>query len=144
MRFTNYTDIASETLKEFVRFSKPNISNFDVQIKNCGGTAIKGRAYAKGCSYHSTSNPFLNVYVGRKKAKYPKKTYDGKGYIGFKVFSQLEEILFVIAHELRHLWQGKIKRGYRIWGARGQFSERDADAYGIRIVRKWRKEHGII
>jgi hypothetical protein len=30
-----------------------------------------------------------------------------------------------------------------VWGSRGQYSNRDADAYAIRKVREWRKNHNI-
>lgn len=48
-----------------------------------------------------------------------------------------EAVLFVLAHELRHLRQARVKRGRRVWGARGQFSERDA--YALRALRHWRR-----
>ncbi len=45
----------------------------------------------------------------------------------------------VTAHELRHLWQAQHPKGWRVWGSRGQYSERDADAYAIRMLRAWRR-----
>ena len=38
--------------------------------------------------------------------------------------------------------RARIPRGRRVWGARGQFSERDADAYAIRMLRAWRRRDG--
>lgn len=35
--------------------------------------------------------------------------------------------------------QARVPKGRRVWGARGQFSERDADAYAIRTLRAWRR-----
>lgn len=56
--------------------------------------------------------------------------------------NQIEGLVFVIAHELRHLWQARVPRGRRVWNARGQFSERDADAYAYRMLRAWRRGEG--
>jgi hypothetical protein len=57
-----------------------------------------------------------------------------------RAFSNIEAVVFLVAHELRHVWQGRIKKGRRVWGARGQYSERDADAYALRVLRRWRRE----
>jgi hypothetical protein len=53
--------------------------------------------------------------------------------------SREEAFVHMIAHELRHIWHKKIPKGYRVWGARGLYSDRDADAYAIRKVREWRR-----
>jgi hypothetical protein len=63
----------------------------------------------------------------------------GRGYLRSVEYTQAEAIVHLLAHEMRHLWQAKISRGYRVWGARGQYSERDCDAYAIRAVRHWRR-----
>jgi hypothetical protein len=65
---------------------------------------------------------------------------EGQGYIaGTAIGSRAESIIFLIAHELRHLWQARVKRGWRVWGSRGQYSERDADAYAIGRLRAFRR-----
>jgi hypothetical protein len=58
-------------------------------------------------------------------------------------YNRTEALVHLLAHELRHLWQAKVKRGYRVWGARGQFSERDADAYAIQMLRRWRRSGSL-
>jgi len=122
-----------------VRFCKPNnISRYDVMIKNHRGKGCRGTAYHKGSSYHATTSPFIVVSVQRDAKGYPRKTAATGAYIPFIVMSREENVLYILAHELRHLWQSKIKKGWRVWGSRGQFSERDADAYAIRKVREWR------
>ena len=62
-----------------------------------------------------------------------------RGYLASAEYAQEEAIVHLVAHELRHLWQANVPKGQRIWGARGRFSERDADAYAIRKVRHWRR-----
>lgn len=52
--------------------------------------------------------------------------------------NRIEALVYVLAHELRHQWQAIHPKGWRVWGARGQYSERDADAYAIKMLRNWR------
>lgn len=61
------------------------------------------------------------------------------GYIKCLLLSREEAVVHLAAHELRHLWQkNHTGRRGKVWGARGRFSERDADAYAIRKTREWR------
>ena len=48
-------------------------------------------------------------------------------------------VVYLVAHELRHLWQGLIPRDQQTWHGVGQSSEHDADAYAIGKVRHWRR-----
>lgn len=61
------------------------------------------------------------------------------GYLPCTWGNRREALLYVVAHELRHLWQARVPRGRRVWGARGQFSERDADAWALRMLRRYRR-----
>jgi len=76
------------------------------------------------------------------ESKYPRRTVKGRyaAYLPYLLLSSEEAFVHVTAHELRHLWQYKHKKGWRVFGAKPGLSERDADAYAIRKVRKWRKE----
>jgi len=142
MRLKNYTDIPNERIKEIIQFVRPSgISNFDVRISNLNGTTARGRAYYGGSGYHDRACPFIVVSLARReKFKRHIRHADMKGgYLPMAIGSREEALVKVIAHELRHLWQAKVKRGYRVWGARGQFSERDADAYAIHKLREWRR-----
>lgn len=66
-------------------------------------------------------------------------TPGSSGYQGNEVYSHFEALLYLVAHELRHLWQTRVPRGWRVWGARGRYSERDADCYALGVVRRWRR-----
>lgn len=70
------------------------------------------------------------------------KAFSSGGYITSIILSREESLVHTLAHELRHYWQLNHlgKRG-KVWGARGKFSERDADAYAIRKTREWRRLH---
>ena len=139
MRLKNYTDIDDETIRAIVRFVKPSdVSKFDLSIKNCKYSG-RGRAYTQGCSYHDTADPLVIVSIGSAD-KFPVVWRDRSGgYLPMEFYNRTEALVAIVAHELRHLWQAKHKRGWRVWGARGQFSERDADAYALRMLRAWRR-----
>jgi hypothetical protein len=62
----------------------------------------------------------------------------GSGYLKMDIGSRREALVVLLAHELRHLWQAKHSRGM-VWGARGRYSERDADAYALRMLRAYRR-----
>ena len=70
------------------------------------------------------------------------KVFSRGGYITSIELSREESLVHNLAHELRHYWQMNHpgKRG-KVWGAKGNFSERDADAYAIRKTREWRRLH---
>jgi hypothetical protein len=164
MRLKNYTNFEDKRIREIIQFVRPNgISNFDVRISNSKTTIFYGRCYYDGAEVHYTADPFIVARITRNENEFPylvqytpqKKTrmeYNPKtlkfefvsystgsrGYIDNLLLSREEALVHVIAHELRHLWQAKIKKGHRVWGARGQFSEKDADAYAIRKTREWR------
>jgi hypothetical protein len=168
MRLKNFTNIPDHKIRQIINFVRPNgISNFDVRISNSQKHIFRGTAYEKGSGYHDTANPFIVVrvtknerafpyfvrYKSRTRTKVKLNPQSGKlelvsytigkgGYIDHILLSREEAVVHVIAHELRHLWQTKVKRGYRVWGARDQFSDRDADAFAIRKTRKWRRRYG--
>lgn len=149
MRFRNTTEIPNDWLRAAIAAVKPaNVSNFEVWVKN-GESGICGKAYVQGCSFSGKANPYILLRVAKKlqtdsRFNKPYHYYDsamvGKGYLAhFYLYTRRELVLFVLAHELRHLWQSKIRKGYRVWGALGQYSERDADAYALRMVRRYRR-----
>ena len=147
MRITNHTKFPNETLREIIRFTKPSgVSGFDLVVKTAGKhqSCNSGYCYHEGCpSYHGKIGdkvvPLITMRVSFKP-NFPRRGHGGEGYLPHVTFSLVENVVFILAHELRHLWQKKVPRGRRVWGARGQFSERDADAYAIHVVREWRRK----
>jgi hypothetical protein len=153
MRIRNSSSFSRDKIAEIIRFVKPpGVSGFDVWVK--AGTT-KGRAYIGGSEYRSTKANFQNTAAKRtkstpycvvsidKRPDRPGKKWQhwaaGKGYLEVTAYTREEALVYLLAHELRHLWQGRVKRGHRVWGARGQYSERDASAYGLAMLRKWRR-----
>jgi hypothetical protein len=134
MKLTNTSKFPNETVRAVIRSVCPaNVTKASVRVtgtqRNWGGRAYHGRNHiivrvANDGSYKSAST---------RKIK-------GKGYLeGIRLGTRDEALLFVAAHEFRHLWQGRVPRGWRVWGARGQYSERDADAYALRMLRSFRR-----
>jgi hypothetical protein len=163
MRLENSTNISDERVQEIIRFVRPSgISGFDVRISN-SKYLFAGSAYSNGSSLHKTSNPFIVVRVTNEEEKFPYFAHyksqtkvhlrpkqgtikleskaiskSSGGYLDHLLLSREEALVHVIAHELRHLWQKNHKKG-KVWGARGRYSDRDADAYAIRKTREWRR-----
>lgn len=169
MRVKNTTTIPSNLVREIIQFVRPSgISNFDVMVKN--GEHLVGKAYYKGSGYHSTADPFIVCRVPQEtrirkihQTIVSKTQFEG----GISVINQeinnfpcklltyqighlkgrrywladrIEALVYLIAHELRHLWQAKMKnkKGYYP-KSRGRFSEIDTEGYAITMLRAWRK-----
>lgn len=145
------------------------VTGFDISFKNDGDGSLHGYCYYLGTSYHAREvmkngkisrkcPPLITIHVpqgwsmlrGRRPGykdprkddqKYgrPVRYSTGNGYINEECFTDEERLVHIIAHELRHLWQHRVKKGRRVWGARNGMSERDADAYGIHKTREWRR-----
>lgn len=134
LKLTN-KQFTKEQIKEVVRFVKPNgVSNFDIYIKNLNRSDFGGRAYI----YRLPDRKYITVRIGRG-IKFPYHRAKGGGYLPIVLYSYDEVLVYIIAHELRHLWHSKHPKGWRVWGSRGKYSERDACAYGIQKVRQWRR-----
>lgn len=140
MRLKNHTDLPDEWIRAVIRAVRPSgISNFDVRVSNCAEGGFRGRAYTQGSSYHDRADPFVVVSIAKtdKGARKICKPTHG-GYLPMAIGNRKEAILMVMAHELRHMWQAKHSRG-RVYGARGKFSERDADSYALQMLRRYRR-----
>lgn len=164
MKIKNTTEIPNEIVREVIQFVRPSgISNFDVMVKNSGGRWVAGRAYVSGkCSYHETSSPFIVCRIPKKsktthgwrtaidttpvshtRIHFPQKltTYQIGHLKGRRYWlaNQIEALVYVMAHELRHIWQHKMKnkKGYYP-KSRGKYSEIDTEGYAITKLRAWR------
>lgn len=137
MKLKNTTKVPEALLREVIRFVCPSsVTNFSIWFKNypCG-IAFCGRAYLSRnhviCRLPRYQR-LANQYIGAGAVK-------GKGYRPWYANTYEEALIAITAHELNHLAQGKNPHLYRrTWGARGQYSEVDCDAYAIRKLREWR------
>lgn len=142
MRLKNTTDIPSETIRKLIRVLRPpGVVGFDVRVCNTRRSG-RGRAYYAGSSFHDRACPFIVVGVPRTEAMACTRCRagrNGRGYLEEVMGSRMEVLVVVLAHELRHLWQARVPRSRRVYGARGQLSERDADAYALSALRTYRR-----
>jgi hypothetical protein len=137
-------------VRDLIRFAMPSgITNAIIQISYgrwyCG--SAYGRNYRADKKWvRNTTRPDVKIHIPRHSRgagtiENRQVGRKGKGYLPSIEFTRQEAILHLLAHELRHLYQGlnqKRQKG-RVWGARGIYSERDCDAYAIRVVRHYRR-----
>jgi len=140
-----------DALKHIVRGIKWKYSEYvNVNVKN-SQCCFAGRIYDYRCRiYHeSPFNPLIVARISSHEKEFPEWVkYEKKkeGYLPHWILSRKEALIHVLSHEFRHLWQGdqdvldKKRRG-SVWGSRGVYSNRDADAFAIRKVREYRKLH---
>jgi len=62
--------------------------------------------------------------------------------------NRIEALVYLAAHELRHLWQAasatdkrKSAALPRYYGSKGKFSEVDTEAYAVHTLRRWRRHY---
>ncbi len=142
-RWRNYTDIPDAEAKAiYTAVCPPGLKAHDVSIKNNDGHG-RGMAYSQGSGYHATARPFVVVSVPKtEKASRVSRDWNvPKGYLLVTTGSRREVLVYILAHELRHLWQAKAKGKPRgmVYGAKGRMSERDACAYGLQMLRRYRR-----
>lgn len=168
-RLKNTSGLPDEVVRDVVNWIAAvlGIGGFDVECRNCSGT-LAGKAYTRGSSYHATSSPFVVLRVGteythprwpeRVKRQHPElikkrfptriQPYQYAQHRGKKrlIASRIEALVYIAAHELRHLWQerrwtdkGRCAKTPYFHGARGKFSEIDTEAFAIHMLREFRK-----
>ena len=150
MRLRNTSNFTDAQVREIIDFVKPRkVRNFELIVKP-SKHSYSGKAYPTGYStYRSTSSGFTTMPTAICKIgirPYPLWTASNNhGYIRMLLLSREECLVMLIAHELKHLWQARPLKRHpgRPKGARGKYSEREADCYAYRMVRSWRKLHNI-
>ncbi len=122
---------------------------------------IRYAKHFRGYSYALSYPPLVRLWIPRKFSDRPHQQICNKPYLPFLTLDDYEMFHHFLAHELRHVWQGQHtrlngglrlinnrgrlrvashKRLRQVWGARGMFSERECDAYAIRVVRRLRRD----
>ncbi|MGA2800310.1 MAG: hypothetical protein ABSE71_03200 [Candidatus Micrarchaeaceae archaeon] len=135
----NKTALDNAIIEMLVDFPQlEGLGDFIILIKDCTSEQpIRANGFWEG-NYNfieSYSTPFLKVET-HPNLEYPFKI-DGvreKGYLSYVVLDRKELILYLIAHELRNLWQARNKTALD-----NKQSETDADSFAIKTVKEWRK-----
>jgi hypothetical protein len=88
-------------------------------------------------------NPLVVAGATTDETKFPyqEEPMNGGGYLPMLWLDSTECLIAMLAHELRHAWhdEHKGKKRGKVWGARGKYSNRDADWYAIRKVKEYRR-----
>lgn len=132
MTLRSTTDLPDALVRAIVRFIRPaNVTGFSLTVRNTSSWHPHGHAAPRASRSHIVASIPTRQHVTASAAH--------GAYLPMPPRTRVEALVVLLAHEARHLWQGAVPRGYRVWGARGQFSERDADAYALRMLRAWRR-----
>jgi hypothetical protein len=109
--------------------------------------------FPKGMEFHYSrrshaKNPELTSKIVRRRfpatvTPYQYGQHKGRRYL---ISNRTEALVYIAAHELRHLWQAarlcddrKSRALMLAHGAHGKFSEIDTEAFAIHMLRAWRR-----
>jgi len=108
-----------------------------------GGKRISQRRSWLGSAHQATA-----VKVSKRRfpafvQPYQYAHHKGKRYV---LANRIEALVYLAAHELRHLWQAARWKDNRksanlpmYHGSRGKFSEVDTEGFAITMLREWRR-----
>lgn len=141
MNIINTTPVPTERLKQLIRFCMPpdNTRNRvrQIEFNNTRHNGTHGRAWGRGGRVHCKIPVAVNVE--RKRGGF-------RGYLEAVHYTREEDVVHLIAHELRHVWQAfnKIPRDTRKvrryqMGTHAALHEVDASRYAIQKVREFRR-----
>jgi hypothetical protein len=111
-------------------------------------TTNDGKRIALRRSWLGSAHQETAVKVSRKRFPAIIRPYQyahlkGKRYV---LANRMEALVYLAAHELRHLWQAARTRDDRksarlpiYHGARGKFSEVDTEGFAIHTLREYRQ-----
>lgn len=142
MKLINTTPVPENALHRVIRYVMPSgLFLKDIREIKFDNTVLgfHGRAWSNRCTIG------VPEYV---RYRLPQNRGGFRGYLSGKFYSWEEELVYLLAHEIRHLWQFKksklpreVKRIRRhAMGTRAKLIEVDASLYGIRMVRQYRRE----
>lgn len=144
LRIKNTTNLSTKDIRAIANFCMPdNVMpiTWRLTVTNCR-YAYRGRYLT------SRMRPGVLVRIGNDK-RFPMRAnlYQYAQHKGKKVClaNRTEALVYVLAHELRHLWQqhGLMKASMfpvgSVRNSKGRFSEVDTEAYAVHTLRAWRK-----
>jgi hypothetical protein len=147
MKIINKTGYPTKWLKEITLFCMPD----KVRVGTITFHWRKHHGSVSGRFRHERVNGKIAVTLPKKREyDYPYEWAPWnrimkKGYLTHIRLDFEDEVVHVVAHELRHMEQFQRPRMMYFHGcAKNRLVERDADCYAIRLQRRWRKEHPYI
>ena len=145
MKLLNTTAINDNLLHQIIRYCQPK----GVYLKDIRKFAFKNSK--RGYSGYYYNSKCISIMVP-KPTKYqrPNVRVQRQGYLASTHYTWIDELIYIIAHEMRHMWQHnnawktprEIKRirHYQM-GTNAKLIEVDASLYGIRKMREYRKSN---
>lgn len=116
---------------------KPHYFVQEGERKLCGSRSLLLRRYGR------VQKSKIKLRFPATITPYQRGQHRGKRYV---IANRVEALVYIAAHELRHLWQERRwmnKRGCKplpyAHGAAGKFSEIDTEAFAIHTLRQFRK-----
>ena len=132
----NKSTVPNSRVVSILKFYRVYSKNLNITIKN-----TKDSFY--GWFDKDTQEIVVAVAFGDK---FPikvvrNKTCSIEGYASnFYLFSQEEALVYLIGHELRHLWQKEHNRSPRKGRIKKLYSETDAEIYALTKLNQWRNK----
>jgi hypothetical protein len=140
-RIANDSDFPTSFVGAAFKFCLPaGVTKIDVVFLEPAPTGTgesSGQCWLDGVERNNFQRPFIYVAVSKadRFPSPPQRTAWKEGYLPEPYFASREEMaVYILAHELRHVWQ------WRVHNLISQHdAERDACAYGIHMLRRWRR-----
>ena len=140
-RIANDSDFPTSFVRAAFNFCLPaGVTKIDVVFLEPVATGTgesSGECWLNGVERNNFQRPFIYVAVSKadRFPSPPQRTAWKEGYLPEPYFASREEMaIYILVHELRHVWQ------WRVHNLISQHdAERDACAYGIHILRRWRR-----
>lgn len=146
----NTSWFSDEQVMQVIRFVKPRgTKNATVTVRNLMPRARSGKRYVSlNMSYfNGFARPEIRpaevvVRVG-PSFFFPSEVTEAHGaYLPVpRLRTRTEALVYVMAHELRHVWQAQNRKARRLCGKHRlhcSLCETDADLYAQRQLRRWR------
>jgi len=132
-----YEGLDLKGVKQILQYVTPRgLPSFDLSIYSLS----PGEEHPLDCNVRfSASRASMDVFVMPEAPDKPARIHDRPRHIPINVFNHEEALVYLIAHGVRHIWQLKHFKGHRVWGSKSRFSDKDACAYGIHMLRCWRR-----
>lgn len=166
MKLKNTSRHSDEFVQHIIRMACEECGFLRLPV-NCEVVIVQGTSdWSSGRAWHGYSTKWAKegdrlrvlrrkaprggyVFVRAAKAHRKKIERGGKGgYLPHVAYGSTEDFVYLLAHEVRHVFQGlmplprdtrKIRK--HTFGTNAKLIEIDASRAGIRVMRRWRREH---
>jgi hypothetical protein len=131
----NKSTLDRKTVRRIIRFvleHLPVMRPLSVRVKDNRTTWVGGHAEP----YSSAVLLTIPKLKRLRLRPYQYAHLKGKFYW---LWNRIEMLVYLAAHEIRHVWQGQFPKAGRYPNGKGKFSEVDTESFAIHILRAWRK-----